>query len=188
MSAVKKGGQSAMDKAKIPLWVTLIIILGAGALYLSLQRDRPQQTGGPNDASDRSIRMMIEVKEIDINSGDLRCQEYSSGQLIRTTISESPLSKEIRRLELVVPSERDWRFLNSKQSDGVYADGIYGFAPSVGNRLVQLLDEAYASDEVRRAMLTKFMKSLQTDDWQQAKQAGNILLMEAKARAGKAGQ
>lgn len=104
---------------------------------------------------------------VDINSGDVK----------GSTISETPLSKEVRRLAIAVPAERKWMLMSSRNRR-MSGDGVYRFVPEIGAELVSLLNRMNTADEERKAILERFMTSLRAEDPLQAKMKSYSLIQE----------
>lgn len=119
---------------------------------------------------------------VDINSGDIQKTEYSADGAARTTISESSLSTEVRRLGIEIPPKRNWKFMYSSRSNGMSADGEYGRVVYVADSLVRILGLAETSDQDRRVILTTFMTSLRTEDAFLAEEEGYRLIQGLEGR------
>ena len=132
----------------------------------------------------RDLRpVVVRGNDMDINSGDirhcvfLRCP-WLGDMPVKSTVHESRLSQEARRLGLGIPSTRAWRLMD-RHYDGVFEDGVYGLCASgVPNLLLRILDETKTPDAERRAILEKFMTSLRTRSGFAAEEQGYVLIQE----------
>jgi hypothetical protein len=99
--------------------------------------------------------------EMDLNCGDIRSRTYVCNVRVRTTIRESLLSKEMRRLGIDVPKTRRWVPIgvDSKVSEFL---SVYHDLPGIYHRLVELLRKTNTPDEERRVILEKAMSGLRT--------------------------
>jgi len=123
--------------------------------------------------------------DLDINSGDLRHGEGASAFEAKTTISESRLSKEIRRLGLDIPGVRAWRPMQLRATDrGLYPTFTYPRAFEAGMRLLLFLDQAGSPDGERRRILEEFMTSLRADESRDTQMLGDLLSLEVAERYG----
>jgi hypothetical protein len=114
---------------------------------------------------------------VDITSGDDRYRVYFCCIPVKSEIGESPLSREVRRLGIAVPAERQWRHMWSHYG-GVYTDSFYGFAMARCDALVTLLESANAADEERRDVLVRLMTVLRTQERGRVMQEVRLLIME----------
>lgn len=100
--------------------------------------------------------------DMDINSGDLRGLKPQLEPGDRYVVFESRLSKEVRRLGISIPQERQWRVLGRVPSGGVEIMNLYGSLLPTIDRLLDLLDETRATDELRRDVLERLMTCMRT--------------------------
>jgi hypothetical protein len=106
--------------------------------------------------------VLVKRIDLDMNSGDLRHRVCVCFLPVRSTIRESSLSRELRRLGLATRTTRAWRPAFVQQREPRHVHYLYGpFLTGVFDPLVRLLDEACVPDEERRMILSQFMKSLQ---------------------------
>jgi hypothetical protein len=102
-----------------------------------------------------------EHMEIDINSGDTRCQVRLCSLKVVDRIDESLLSREAHRLGIDMPATREWK------SGGTRFFGGEGYSPyglilGAGDHLVERLNETNTPDQERRVILEKFMRVMRT--------------------------
>jgi hypothetical protein len=122
--------------------------------------------------------------DIDINSGDLRYHGDSSAAA-KTTISESRLSREVRRLGIPIPRPRNWQTLYLKASDSnIHVQFAYPEVVQAADMLLDLLAGVAETDDERRAVLERFMTSLRTQTPLVASTEGYILSLELADKYG----
>jgi len=119
-------------------------------------------------------------REIDINSGDVRGSRYRDDGSAHYGIYESELSKEVRRLGIPVPEQRDWWIIHGSSGGlgGMHVDPVYGNLLPTARRLLDRLDEVNAPNDERRDVLERFMTSLRNDRPLAAIQKGRMLIVE----------
>ncbi|HQA88724.1 MAG: hypothetical protein RBS72_12725 [Sedimentisphaerales bacterium] len=127
-------------------------------------------------------------REIDINSGDVRGTRYRADGSTHYGIYESELSKEVRRLSIPIPGQRDWLPLvgASGSAGGMYIDSGYANLLPTARELLEQLDEVAATDDERRDVLEGFMTSLRTDRPLAVIKKGRMLIAEIKDRHNRA--
>jgi hypothetical protein len=187
-----------MNKLKL-LSIMLIMVLFAGASCRKSPSQQALPSAGPNDlhASGKDTQhreqpadlspAFARCSEVDLNSGDIRTQEYSSDGSLKATISETSLSREVRRLGIQVPEGRKWALVSAGPHPGpkgAYADGACAFVEERGGQLVQIFDKAKIPDGERRIVLEKFMMSLQTEDPHRAREQGHQLILDLAEKHG----
>lgn len=121
---------------------------------------------------------------IDIMSGDLRRTRSSSDGITQYEVYESELSKEVRRLGIPIPEERQWRVIARPASRGLRIRYVYEDALLIAQRLLMLLDDVGASDEERRATIERFMNNIRTEKPSTAFKNGHMLILEISNRHG----
>jgi hypothetical protein len=189
----RERGVIQMKKPKMPRLVALTTILSL-ALVASCARpvqDRPPLSSTPNElAPDRESLGSQEHplsppgrsyarQDLDLNSGAFRYQEDSTASSGKTTIVESPLSREVRRLGIKVPETRNWQPMYiEKHNGGLHADFIYPKVVQVANQLLRLLEKTGTADNERRLILEKFMMSLRTEDPSRVCTEGDLMALE----------
>jgi hypothetical protein len=123
--------------------------------------------------------------DLDINSGDLRNRVYVCYLPVRSKITESTLSHEVRRLSVAVPANRVWRPAFVQRREPTHSDYLYGrLVSGVFDQLVTLLDETHTPDEERRVILDQFMKSLRLRHALDAQEEGYTLMASVADKHG----
>lgn len=119
---------------------------------------------------------------IDLNSGDVKGTRYRADGTTVYGVYESELSKEVRRLGIAIPQEREWRSLASFGSGGTggHFDNRYREVLPMARRLLNRLDEVNAADEERRDVLEDFMTSLRAGNPLHAINAGRTMIIEIR--------
>jgi hypothetical protein len=196
-----------MNKARTPLLLALTAVVS-----LSLSCSRAPQENGPstsagssnadaNTASPNPTSVATETKDqqktdsdpsaggfvgrdIDINSGDLRGVRAVAAGPPPYVIIESKLSKELRRLGIPIPAERQWKVAGRMSAGGMDVYYQYESLPAVIQRLMATLDDADAPDEERRDVLWRFMTSLRSDKPSAAAGQAHMLWDEVSKRHG----
>lgn len=108
---------------------------------------------------------LYRLTEIDINSGDFRVGMYAGMLPVsRRRIQKTPLSREVRRLGIVIPAKRAWKpaFMSIRRPSGSDILCTYSLAVSAENLLCRVLDQTGTPDEDRRIVLGKAMAALRT--------------------------
>ncbi len=106
---------------------------------------------------------LMEESAVDVTTGDYRNRVYVCGVPVKGETWESLLSREVRRLGVAVPAEREWKYMG-RHFGGVHRDSSYGFMMGPCESLVVILEETNTPDEERRAILDKLMKMLRTEE------------------------
>jgi hypothetical protein len=147
------------------------------------------ETAGKTDANSSQPRvanvapMLRWGSDLDINSGDLKGGLVSPDGVLRYGIYESPLSREVRRLGIYIPEERDWRPMSG--IPGVSRMEVMYVYPDVLNaayQLLKLLDTANAVDSDRRSILERFMTNMRTEKWPRVIEKAHLLIVEVADR------
>jgi hypothetical protein len=120
---------------------------------------------------------LMEESAVDITTGDYRNRVYVCGVPVKSEIWESLLSREVRRLGMGVPAEREWKHMG-RHFGGVYRDSSYGFMMGPCENLVVILDETSTPDEERKAILEKLMKMLRTEEPDHVRDEAFLLTIE----------
>jgi hypothetical protein len=115
--------------------------------------------------------------DVDVNSGDLRDGLSVFGVPLTSRVQESELSREVRRLGMAMPAEREWKHMG-RHFGGVYRDSSYGFMMGPCETLVVILEETNTLDEERRAILEKLMKMLRTEEPGHVREEAFLLTIE----------
>lgn len=124
--------------------------------------------------------------EIDINSGDVRGVRPTADGSSRYGIHESELSKEVRRLGIPIPDQREWVPIGGASGlGGMHVDYIYSRWLRTTRVLLDLLDKVNAPDEERRAVLQRLMTSLRTEKAPDAIDTVYALIVEVTDRHAK---
>ena len=99
---------------KIKIWsIGLSSLLLAALVFAWLFRTQPP--------------MVVKHTDLDINSGDVRYQVSVCGLPVKNRVMESSLSREVRRLNIVVPPERVWKPAFVQTHEQPAPDYVYGF-------------------------------------------------------------
>jgi len=123
--------------------------------------------------------------EMDRNSGDTRGVMPTADGSPRYEIRESDLSKEVRRLGIPIPDQRDWVLIHVAPGPGMKVTPTYSWFLREARQLLDTLDKVKASDEEHRAILERLMTGLRTDEWYSY--AGvHALILEVADRHGRA--
>lgn len=120
---------------------------------------------------------LMEESAVDITTGDYRNRVYVCGVPVKSETLESLLSREVRRLGMAVPAEREWKYMG-RHFGGVYRDSSYGFMMGPCENLVVIFEETNTSDEERRAILEKLMEMLRTDEPGHVEEEAFLLTIE----------
>lgn len=120
--------------------------------------------------------------EIDLNSGDVRGMRYRADGTSAYGVYESELSKEVRRLGIPTPEQRDWWRMAPVAAGGGHFDMVYRNAMSRARRLLDELDEAKATNAERRDVLERFMTSLRGEDRLDFDHTAYMLILEVRRR------
>jgi len=123
-------------------------------------------------------------RDIDISSGDLRGVRPVAAGPPQYVILESELSKEVRRLGIPIPPERQWRVAGRMSTGGMDVYFAYESLLAMIHKLMVTLDEAGAPDEERRDVLWRFMTSLRLDKPRAAADQAQTLSEEVSSRYG----
>lgn len=153
---------------------------GAGESSTANSVSVTHETVSPRYGVDTDVVEMA----IDIMSGDLRRTKSSSDGTTQYEVYESELSKEVRRLGVPIPEERQWRVIARPASKGLHIRYVYADALLIAQRLLMLLDDVDASDEERRATIERFMNSIRTEKPSTAFKNGHMLILEIGNRHG----
>jgi hypothetical protein len=122
-------------------------------------------------------RGLMEESAVDITTGDYRNRVYVCGVPVKSETWESLLSREVRRLGVAVPVEREWKYMG-RHFGGVYRDSSYGFMMGPCENLVAVLEETNTPDEERRAILDKLMKMLRAEEPDHVRDEAFLLTIE----------
>jgi hypothetical protein len=126
---------------------------------------------------------LVQSADMDRNSGDIRKSMLTADGSSRYEIHESDLSKEVRRLGIPIPDQRDWVLIYSAPRRGIYVTPRYSrFLPRT-RELLDVLNGVKATDEERRAILEKLMTGLRTDKWYNYADV-DVLMLEVADRHG----
>lgn len=123
--------------------------------------------------------------DVDLSSGEFRYRVYFGRLPVKSRIIESPLSREIRRLNIRVPVIRVWKvaFVQSRQE--LDPDCVYGMlVTNVCNKLISVFNQINPPDEERRAILTRFMTDLRAQHPLQVEEQGYILMAKLGEKYG----
>lgn len=161
-------------KAIMRLMVVSTVVLGASCTRVS--RDRQVVLSGTThmDSDGTLIRRRDPLfgtppakyfrKDLDINSGDFRYHDDSGGS-VETTICESRLSREARRLGISLPTTRNWQIMYlDTHGQGLHIQYAYPHVVESADRLLDILAGVVETDDERRVFLERFMASLRTGD------------------------
>ena len=100
--------------------------------------------------------------DIDVNSGDLRLQDYLFSFKIMDEIRETPFSLEVRRLGIPVGENRKWE----RATTGTLTRHLshqYSYAIGYCIQLVHILDSSNTPEKERIAILQKVLTYLQAE-------------------------
>jgi hypothetical protein len=117
---------------------------------------------------------------LDINSGDLHgLLSYSDGHE-QYEDYESRLSREVRRLGIPIPAERNWQPLTRVHVGAWGGDGklVYPDLLHAAQLLLDLLDDAKAADQDRRSILERFMTNMRTEAPRCVVENAHMLIVE----------
>jgi len=120
--------------------------------------------------------------DIDINSGDLRHKRSILGGAPGYVVYESELSKEVRRLGIPIPQERQWRFLGRAPSGGMDVRSAYESLLPLIKAVLDLFDEVGVADQERREALAEFMVHLRVGSPRDAVSKAHELYTELDRR------
>ncbi len=123
--------------------------------------------------------------DLDINSGDLKGELVSREGVLQFGIYESPLSREVRRLGISIPEERNWRPLSAMSFGlGMKVKLVYPDVLNAAYQLLKLLDRTNATDQDRRSILERFMANMRTEKWPRVVEKAHLLIVEVADRYG----
>ena len=129
--------------------------------------------------------MFIRQTDLDINSGDLRYEVRVCYVPIRREISESVLSREVRRLGIAIPTKRAWQPAFLQRREPRFVSYWYGtIVKGVFQELVEVFDQAHIPDKERTVILGNFMNSLRGDEPHVALNYGYVLIARIAAEHG----
>jgi hypothetical protein len=157
-------------------WKVRTWLLGSGSLLVTMILSTWLICGHPWALSRQT--------QLDLNSGDLRYRVYAGRLPVSSRIFESSLSREARKVKVVIPPNRVWvtAFVRTRQKPE--PDFAYGMLVVQFDSLIGLLDQTSAPDEERRAILTEFMTSMRTQDALDAQEKGYVLMVKLGIKYG----
>ncbi len=183
-------------RALLGIGVTVLVFAGSCRLEPTAKEARQAdgsadvatgnaEAGGAEPSSQREDAEFVraaQLIEIDLNSGDVKGTRYRADGTTVYGVYESELSKEVRRLGIAIPQEREWRSLASFGSGGTggHFDNRYREVLPMARRLLNRLDEVNAADEERRDVLEDFMTSLRAGNPLHAINAGRTMIIEIR--------